>query len=282
MSLEATDSWAPKASIRSKTSARETHPTIEPTFARESELFSVSLDRYHFTQYGYEDSNYYRDTFFPNAEDIRYRTHSPSNPQLKRLKNASELAKTDELATCDSSAQLFGEYLHAFEDTFAHRNQENVPYTAETFGWGKGHLFGGENPDYTYNHIELRPAGFGRWDVNEDRTFEMENEVYRELKLFASARGKTTEFGEISSILSRFNAFPAHDDDASKMSAKIAILNDGLKKLGYADIPLRYQEGANRYDEAQAAVNRERNLGKLIPNKYVGTILPRGTAPLPK
>ena len=101
----------------------------------------------------------------------------------------------------------------------------------------------------------------------------MEDEVYRELKPFASARGKAKEFGEISFILRRFNAFPAHDDDAGKMLAKTAILDDELKKLGYLDITLRYQEGANRYDELLAAKTRERNLGKLNPDRYVSSIL---------
>ena len=212
-----------------------TSPTPDRVKFSSTLINQAALDRYHFTQYGFEDSSYYRGGL-ASAEDIRYRTHNPSNPQLKRLKTASEVAKTDALATCNSSAQFFGEYLHAYEDTFAHRDKENVPYTAETFGWGKGHLFGGENPDYTYNHIEWRPAGFGRWDVNEDRTFEMEREVYGELQSFAGSGGRKTELNEIFSILWKFNAFPAHDNDASKMSAKIEILNYGLKKIGYENI----------------------------------------------
>jgi hypothetical protein len=60
--------------------------------------------------------------------------------------------------------QLFGEYLHTFEDTFAHRDQENNPYDATLLSLGVGHGAGGENPDYTYNHFSstLEDAGLQR------------------------------------------------------------------------------------------------------------------------
>ena len=45
--------------------------------------------------------------------------------------------------------QFFGEYLHAFEDTFAHRDQDNDPFGVNA---GAGHGTHGSHPDYTYNH----------------------------------------------------------------------------------------------------------------------------------
>jgi hypothetical protein len=71
--------------------------------------------------------------------------------------------------TSCAKAQFYGEYLHAFEDTFAHRDEANVPY-----GYKTGHLSGGHEPDHTYN------APF--WKYNQDRTFEMEKEVFAKFK----------------------------------------------------------------------------------------------------
>jgi RHS repeat-associated protein len=113
-----------------------------------------ALLRYHFVQDGYDPPR--------NAAEILYkylhvgsdspnyiarRIANPTNPQLDRLLAASNFAKTDPNATCNSSAQLFGEYLHAFEDTFAHRNQENAPYPPMAIELGFGHFIGGKNPD---------------------------------------------------------------------------------------------------------------------------------------
>ncbi|HKV65987.1 MAG TPA: hypothetical protein VJN66_06360, partial [Rhodanobacteraceae bacterium] len=48
---------------------------------------------------------------------------NPQSNQLSRLLNASQKAPT----RC-AEYQLLGEYLHAFEDTFAHRDADNRPY----------------------------------------------------------------------------------------------------------------------------------------------------------
>jgi RHS repeat-associated protein len=261
-----------------------TSPTPYGKTLESAENNLPALVRYHFTEDGYENSDYYKNPLFPSAYDVRMRTHYPSNPQLTRLKNASALAKVDPLATSCSSAQFFGEYLHAFEDTFAHRDNENVPYSANHFNLGLGHTAGDENPDYTYNHTALPGVhlGWGVWNVNEERTYEMEQEVYGQLQSFASAKGKKTDLVEINSILQKFNAYPAHDDDDTKMAEKIAILNNGLKQLGYLDTTIKYQDIVSGFDKNKAANNRQTNLGKLDPKKYPGTILTKGTAPLPK
>ncbi|MGV7207019.1 hypothetical protein ACLB1G_04090 [Oxalobacteraceae bacterium A2-2] len=211
---------------------------------------------------------------------VERRVLNPSNPQLERLYNASKFARTDANATCRSSAQLFGEYLHAFEDTFAHRDQNNAPYSALSFGLGTGHLTGGENPDFTYNHNVLSPVGFGQWDTNEDRTLAMEKAVFEKLKEFSNPNGKSESIESILYTLKTFNGMHA-DFSAGNLGPKIEILNSTLRYLGY-DTEIYYQKGDNQYDKKRAQTNREESLGMLKTSDYVGTILPSGYDPLPK
>ena len=56
------------------------------------------------------------------------------------------------------------------------------------------------------------------------------------------------------------------DFSTNNLTQQIAIFNDAL----------------NAYDSDIAASNREKSLMKLTPGDYIGTILPRGTAPLPE
>ena len=95
----------------------------------------------------------------------------------------------------DKKLQLYGEYLHAFEDTFAHRNADNQALAR--FNWQGiiGHLTLGESPDHTYNQVsDSRPRDNGmpgnasrfylneEWIYNELRTLQMEQEVYNQLQ----------------------------------------------------------------------------------------------------
>ena len=126
-----------------------------------------ALDRYHFVEAGFDQDrtiaeSAYKFSFSIDTDGyIARRIEDPQSPQLNRLLAASNFAKADLNATCNSSAQLFGEYLHAFEDTFAHRDKDNDPYTATSFGYGTGHATGGENPDFTYDHFARTVPGLG-------------------------------------------------------------------------------------------------------------------------
>ncbi|QYG06665.1 RHS repeat-associated core domain-containing protein [Janthinobacterium sp. PAMC25594] len=117
-----------------------------------------ALARYHFVQDGYDPPRTLVESAYRFAIGVDLQSYvdrhivNPGSPQLARLLNASNFAKTDPNANCHSSAQLFGEYLHALEDTFAHRDRFNNSYSATTFGLGAGHLTGGEHPDYSFNH----------------------------------------------------------------------------------------------------------------------------------
>jgi RHS repeat-associated protein len=245
-----------------------------------------ALERYHFTQYGYDDSRNTAEALFhlyTNLDLESYitrRIKNPNNPQLHRLLAASKYAKTDPDANCRTSIQLFGEYLHAFEDTFAHRNYSNDPYSPTILNLGFGHAAGGESPDYTYNHIGSYLGIPFPWSVNEDRTLQMEKEVFSKMKFFSNP-GNPQE-GSIITImttLEKFNKFQANDG-SENFAAKIAILNDALKYLGYKNIDMVYQSKKHGYVLEDAASYRAQALNSLKPGNYPGTILPSGTLDL--
>lgn len=148
----------------------------------------------------------------PGETDEQYilrRVQNPQSEQLDRLRDASmhysDICRTDGRATSqDTKAQLYGEYLHAYEDTFAHRDQNNKPYSI--FGnsdnypstlIGHIHLLNplglkSHYPDKTYNNISFidvpqENAGFktsfeNQWAYNEARTLQMEKEIFLKLR----------------------------------------------------------------------------------------------------
>lgn len=204
-----------------------------------------------------------------------------------------------------------GEFLHAFEDTYAHRSPSNVPFPLNG-GVGHGHYF--SHPDYTYNHENFRP-GFSskppfvtfkdKWVNNESRTLDMENAVYNQIVAYMEARnykdserkGKNTPINDLEVIIAllEFNACQVNEGsaedaktcsgedamagDKTGMYAKIDILNQALIRLGY-DQRLEWDPeqdgGSTGYDISKAAENREKFLGELDPNKYPAAIMPKG------
>lgn len=269
---------------------RATSPTPDGVTPSSMNINQPALDRYHFVEAEFDPDRTWDESLYKlmfsrdSATYIARRVKNPASPQLTRLLAASNFAKIDPNAGCDSSAQLFGEYLHAFEDTFAHRDSNNVPYTAETFGYGTGHVTDGENPDYTYKHFSGIP-GFGPWNNNEARTFEMEAEVFAKMKGFGNAKGLQVSLSAITDILNNFNGFKAHEG-SKNFGEKIAILDKGLSGLWYKGINMAYSADNNSnndgYNLKLAAKNRIDALTNLQPTDYVGTILPKGTAPLPR
>jgi RHS repeat-associated protein len=244
-----------------------------------------ALQRYHFVMAGHETprTTLEKLAYLATGHDLQSyidrRIEHPSSPQLSRLYAASQFAKTDPNANCMSSIQLFGEYLHTFEDTFAHRDQENNPYDATLLSLGIGHGAGGENPDYTYNHFGF-PLGLGWWLNNESRTLQMEKEVFAKMQAYTNPKNQQYSWSAIAYTMKTFNEFKA-SDSSPDFNDKIAILNKGLKTLGYAGIDLSLG-GVDGYDEQLGAKNRGDALNNLKPTDYIGTILPQGTAPLPK
>jgi hypothetical protein len=220
-------------------------------------------ERYHFTQKPNDDT----------TQDITTRfilSEKPAdwNSQLQLL----HLAAMSSRNTACAKAQLYGEFLHAFEDTFSHRDENNVPFWA-----GGGHVFPelSTDPDKTYNIENLFRADYR---FNELRTLEMENEVFAGFQrdFGRSANNVLTDFpiewsdlagNELVSgngVLQRFNR---EQDD----KAKVEILQQALEQFG---LP-RMQSWENTL-ESVADQLRTRNLQTINRNDpiYAGVILP--------
>jgi len=174
-----------------------------------------------------------------------------------------------------SIMQFFGEYLHAFEDTFAHRDSKDMPFALEV---GFGHGGFGSNPDYTYNHTN--------WTTNEARTLEAEKEVFAKMSAWKSPTAIAKTFDQIEDTLKAFNRIPQSEASGATTeerqkgySEKILMLQLALIKIGYENIDIT-QSGAQSFKTGDAANNRAdflRNKDKkLLDQKlYQGTILPR-------
>ncbi|WP_158229168.1 DUF6765 family protein [Collimonas sp. PA-H2] len=198
--------------------------------------------------------------------------------QLLNLLRAAENAPSK----CPS-LQFFGEYLHAFQDTFSHRDSNDIPVDAvwhvplsdTQLGIGHGYLF--TNPDMTYNH-------FG-WNTNEARTLEMEKDVYTQMINMKGQLGLSTpekSFDDLVPLLKQFNAVKADESTKGKeastdlehpnFASKIDALQASLMLLGFDDINMR-PKGEQGYDEVEAAKNRKKNLAGLDQKNYPGTCI---------
>jgi RHS repeat-associated protein len=192
---------------------------------------------------------------------IDRRILNPTNPQLTRLRSYAMNA----INRCQQ-AQFYGEYLHAYEDTFAHRDPSNTSYSPEF-----GHLGGRHSPDLTYN----TPG----WTVNARRTYEMEAAVFRSLRRdFGRSAvdietSRPIEFARLSETLIRFNADrtqTGEGDTFSPTSSKIEILNRSLFDLGLDQMrPYSALAGEN----CRNTYLRDRNGNFLEQANFPGTIL---------
>lgn len=174
-----------------------------------------------------------------------------------------------------------GEFLHAFMDTYGHRDRDNVPIGINA---GAGHLAYGHDPDLTYNHTNpIRGRGGAivgqdRWNNNEARTLTMEQNTYNQIVLYMTqqnfyasgrAAGEAMDFTALMSTLTTFNRTPEdeHNTDGfnTNASLKREALDDFLRKNGLPPIP--------PYDVYLACENRKVNLGGLSQAAYPGAIL---------
>lgn len=174
-----------------------------------------------------------------DADYLKWRLTSNLNniPQLIALTtNYNKAAKCGNL---NLSMQFFGEYLHAFEDTFAHRDQNNDPFGVNA---GFGHGAYGSNPDFTFNHyaqfnIPGNLVGYGDWTVNETRSLLEQEEVYNKLVEYRNtvlkmpaSEVKVVPWNELKSYLAIYNAIPEKLDyeaevgSLDKLSEKITYL----------------------------------------------------------
>ncbi|HJW55774.1 MAG TPA: DUF6765 family protein [Burkholderiaceae bacterium] len=235
------------------------------------------LARYHFVLW---ETGSDGQTVFSGSTDITQH----SSTQLGQLIDASQKAPTK----C-ARLQFFGEYLHAFEDTFAHRDRNNVPYGVNN-GFGHG-LSAGSNPDYTYDDAP-DVTGPLSWHVRAERTLKMEEEVFDQLKNLYGDNTKARSWEEVKVVVEQFNKFKESEGDEKNFTKKFNLLNETLNQIGWEykainadgtmrDIDLFIED---KYDKNRAATNRDKylcdkNNTRLRPMDYPGTILPETECP---
>ena len=224
---------------------RPTQPTLIDTawviISQNARQQSV-LGAYHFTQSGTDDK----------STDPAVRYKNPSNNQLDNLSTAANKART--VADDCAYAVMYGEYLHAFEDTFAHRAYDNKPIG---INGGFGHFLASHFPDHTYNENAILGHD---WKYNEARSLEMEHEVFDHLTPLANGANPNHSWEEIAPILSGqfgFNAQLENGDNQKNFlhavtSKKIALLEKQLQRwnTGFPDangnmVPLILTEDSN-------------------------------------
>jgi RHS repeat-associated protein len=213
------------------------------------------------------------------------------NAQLVNLSKAAKTSDSQEnlLNKRCTQLQFMGEYLHAFEDTFAHRDSNNNPFGLNA---GAGHLAYGSNPDYTYNHYAPIPVSGGfNWNHNEQRTLEAEKEVLTRLEKLGDPK-KSHSGPDMEKILKEFNAIKENEGDNKydpldpSRSEKIKLLEKTIQAWSKDDPSLANINLTNNtkpdfkgYSVVDGGKNRNKYLcdtkGKALDQKeYAGTILP--------
>ncbi|HKQ81282.1 MAG TPA: DUF6765 family protein [Steroidobacteraceae bacterium] len=170
--------------------------------------------------------------------------------------------------------QFFGEFIHAFEDTFSHRDEEDRPFDAVRHGAGLGHGLSGYQPDYTYNSEE--------WSTRETRSFAMELDTRDLMRRSSWADPNRSTSAEQLDLLYRvlrdFNAIEENEHGIPGSdwteSQKVARLNRGLIELGYTEIDLA--NPTFRFDPQAAFRIRSEAFSDLDSKHYSGAILETG------
>ena len=140
-------------------------------------------------------------------KDITTNPNKRGIPQLEIMKR--NYKRATECNNRNLSMQFFGEYLHAFEDTFAHRDQNNDPYGTNG---GTGHATGLTHPDHTYD----LPSGslinnnlIREWMNNSTRTLVSQKEIYNKLLEYNRSTlknsNKVISWNPLEPLLKNFN-----------------------------------------------------------------------------
>jgi hypothetical protein len=232
------------------------------------------LESYHFTQDGHDKP--------PTSSQGAYifqRILDPVNPQLTLLLAAANTKlKTKDnpngMNPC-SRTQLFGEYLHALQDTFGHRDQLNKTIGVNA---GFGHLTYEHETDKTYNATVLITSplfanAIGSWHIREYRTLEMEREVFKQIqnnygKTAFDKSGFPITFASIENDLKAYNAIKEDETNTNplfKNTKKVNKLNELLAKYGMNPIPT--------YNVTTACQNRKAFLNSSFLPPLPGVIL---------
>jgi RHS repeat-associated protein len=229
---------------------------------------------YHFTQNGWDPKQDSGET----AEAYAARRYLNSdNPQIQLLRGDALFSENTNCA----KTQLYGEFLHAFQDTFAHRDKENNPYASAV-----GHLSGGHNPDKTFSHVidfsdvsaQVPITSLGSWQYNGARTIAMEEETFNLLQkdfgvTAKNKNGSEIKWVDIKSILSTFNQNDVaglREITAAEASNKAAVLQSKLNQLGlgvmksYSCTDGRDQRNKNLVDKDGKPLDQGRLFGIIL------------------
>ncbi len=185
--------------------------------------------------------------------------------------------------------QFLGEYIHAFADTFSHRNRLDLPFDALVIGQGVGHGLHLSEPDYTYNDGVNSNIS---WETREARTLAAEKAVFNKLTEYGTGKGVSWE--QVEGTVIAFNQILEHgeDEDMPRKKALLeAKLNDLLNNLlidprrldgsvitsiNFTDVKTK-PEKFDGFSASLAASTRTKNLAGLKESDYPGTCLPGGT-----
>jgi RHS repeat-associated protein len=179
----------------------------------------------------------------------------------------------------DVHLQFLGEYLHAFADTFSHRDSRDVPYPAWRIRLGIGHGLDSSEPDYTYND--------GEWISRESRTFAMEMAIRDRIRQtqFANPDQAISDH-QLDVLFEALTAFNRTREDEQNsihvrfapsadlrwvLSEKVEILNRALEDLGYQGIDLTSRDF--RFDVELARQRRRDAFRYLDATAYPLAIL---------
>jgi RHS repeat-associated protein len=212
--------------------------------------------RYHFT---YTDTEI---TAERNSFPLVERFMNAGNAQTKVLRSYAMDATTE----C-AKQQFYGEFLHAYMDTYAHRNEVNVPY-----GPVGGHVLTrglpGHAPDTTYDWLErpdIKGAATGNFRFQNEKAIAMEESVFNLLKKDVGRAsnfviGPPLAWTDVRDTLIAFNAIevsgdignfkglyggPGKEINLSELAeAKLAVLEKALAKFGFGSIPKYVKESA--------------------------------------
>ena len=244
---------------------------------------------YHFVMAGHD-----------RTSDPASRFHDPRSPQLDRLLAAAHSPK----ASACARLVFFGEFIHTFQDSFAHRDDRNEPFRSHD-----GHLLAGHDPDQTYDVVNsasppgsaLRAFADYRW--NEARTLRMAQESWEQMRRFFGLR-PALGFDAIQDTVLRFARTGAERSarwiatsrrpetqgeytlrKLAELRDKIAVLGESLRRHGLGDFDTLHADGEGEFFQARyraqaGAAQRERHLAGLShgrpgePDPFPGILLP--------
>jgi RHS repeat-associated protein len=237
---------------------------------------SGALPRYHFTL-DYDGRPYHGDV----EGNPLTRFYDPRSPQLSNLYRISTEQELDklwdevhppEVGMCpfrrieNTRYQLFGEFLHAYEDTFAHRDSKNMPYDIYSFNDDNdphawiGHVGlsvpdGSHAPDHSYDQSYLGKSQCRTQRNNEYMTFTgmSEAECERRNGVYKPPTSAEWNYNELRTLRMEYEVF-----EFMTTEFKPTVANNvakGAKQFSWQDLA-----GSMSWDAASVRIGLDEEL----------------------